>query len=245
MPGPCDPPVISNITKDFMTVSWKPPADDGRSPITGYIVEKRETKALNWTKVNRKPVIERTIKATGLQEGTEYEYRVTAMNKAGLGKPSGPSKAVYARDPQCKLNALILINLLCVHECLNCACFYAGSNFLLLSFPDPPGPPAFPKVVDTTRSSISLSWTKPAYDGGSPIIGYLVEVKRADTENWVRCNLPKNLPDTHYVVTGLSENTEYQFRIYAVNKVGYSDPSDVPDKHLAKDILSKYPCSCW
>lgn len=224
-----------------MTVSWKPPANDGGSPITGYIVEKRETKVVNWTKVNRKPVIERTIKATGLQEGAEYEYRVTAFNKAGPGKPSAPSKAAYARDPQCMLN-MYFLNIFCVHgQILWLGYNYALCNFCLLSFSDPPGPPSFPKVVDTTRSSISLSWSKPAYDGGSPIIGYLVEVKRADAENWVRCNLPKNLPDTRYIVTGLTENTEYQFRIYAVNKIGYSDPSDVPDKHTAKDILSKYP----
>ncbi len=85
-----------------MTVSWKAPVDDGKATILGYMVEKRETQDLNWAKVNRKPVIDRTIKAGGLTEGSEYEFRVIALNKAGLGKPSDPSVGVLTVDPVCK-----------------------------------------------------------------------------------------------------------------------------------------------
>lgn len=85
-----------------MTVSWKAPVDDGKATILGYMVEKRETQDLNWAKVNRRPVIDRTIKAGGLTEGSEYEFRVIALNKAGLGKPSDPSAGVLTVDPVCK-----------------------------------------------------------------------------------------------------------------------------------------------
>lgn len=101
-PGPCDAPVITNVTKEKMTVSWKEPSDDGKSPITGFMVEKKETKDMNWTKLNRKPLMERTLEVTGLTEGIEYEYRVIAVNKAGPGKPSEASVGVSALEPMCK-----------------------------------------------------------------------------------------------------------------------------------------------
>uniref|UniRef100_A0A8C3BJ27 Titin n=1 Tax=Cairina moschata TaxID=8855 RepID=A0A8C3BJ27_CAIMO len=225
-PGRPDPPEVTRVNKEEMTVVWNPPEYDGGKSITGYILEKKEKRSLRWVPVTKTAIPERTVKATGLQEGTEYEFRVIALNKAGPGKPSAPSKAVYARDPQCKLKVSDI--------------FYVISKYFCTTF-NPPGPPAFPKVVDSTRNSISLSWSKPAYDGGSPIIGYLVEAKRVDTDNWVRCNLPKNLQATRFVVTGLIEDTEYQFRVYAVNKIGYSDPSDVPDTHTTSSQLTLIP----
>lgn len=85
-----------------MTVSWKAPANDGKATILGYMVEKREATELTWAKVNRRPVIDRTIKACQLTEGSEYEFRVIAINKAGLGKPSDASSAALAVDPVCE-----------------------------------------------------------------------------------------------------------------------------------------------
>lgn len=103
----------------------------------------------------------------------------------------------------------------------------------------PPGPVVNPSVTDTTHSTISLTWTAPANDGGSPVIGYLVECKRTNTPDWIRCNIPRNLQETSYVIQNLIDKNEYQCRITAVNKVGFSEPVEVPGKHVAKDIIGK------
>ena len=42
---------------------------------------------------------EATFSVGGLQEGSEYEFRVTAENKAGLGQPSETSAKIVAKHP--------------------------------------------------------------------------------------------------------------------------------------------------
>lgn len=91
--------MITNVTKDRVTVSWKEPADDGKSTILGYLLENKETKEVNWTKLTRKPMTERSLDVTGLTEGAEYEFRVSAVNVAGVGKPSEPSAGTTAQNP--------------------------------------------------------------------------------------------------------------------------------------------------
>ena len=99
MPEAPEKPTISDITADSMTVSWSPPEEDGGSPITGYILEKRDVSSKRWLKASSDAITELTFKFTGLSKGSSYEFRVSAQNKAGTGKPSIPSDVAEAKPP--------------------------------------------------------------------------------------------------------------------------------------------------
>ncbi len=99
-------PRISNVLATSATVSWAPPASDGGSPVTSYIIEKREDGRGRWTKCNKFDVDDTNFKVTDLNEGHEYEFRVSAVNKAGTGKPSATSETIKAKPPYGKLTLL-------------------------------------------------------------------------------------------------------------------------------------------
>ncbi|XP_072238784.1 immunoglobulin-like and fibronectin type III domain-containing protein 1 [Leuresthes tenuis] len=88
------------------------------------------------------------------------------------------------------------------------------------------GPPGAPKVVSASKSCINLTWTPPEDDKGVPIIGYQVEKRKKDTNQWITLNaLNEPIEDVNYAVKDITEGAEYEFRVSAINESGSGDPS--------------------
>lgn len=80
---PVGPVEMCDITDDSVSLKWLPPAYEGGSPITNYIVLKRETTTANWVEVSS-AVARSTIKIMKLTTGVEYQFRIRAENRFGI-----------------------------------------------------------------------------------------------------------------------------------------------------------------
>ncbi|XP_051894785.1 myosin light chain kinase, smooth muscle-like isoform X2 [Pristis pectinata] len=91
-----------------------------------------------------------------------------------------------------------------------------------LAVVDRPEPPVGrPCVSELCKSSLTLSWSGPCYDGGSAIKHYVIEVKQSGDSQWR--TLTDSCCGTSYHVDALKPGGEYSFRVYAVNSYGISD----------------------
>lgn len=71
------------MTRDSATIQWEPPTSDGGTPITNYLVEKREGTRRMYTHIGKTDAGKTKITVTGLREDNDYHFKVMAENKVG------------------------------------------------------------------------------------------------------------------------------------------------------------------
>lgn len=101
-PGPPRDLHVPSVTEDSVTLSWMPPKDDGGSSITQYVVEKREALRMSWYPAGTFAAGVTSAKISGLEEGVQYVFRVSAVNSVGSGPAEEMQRAVAAKSPHCK-----------------------------------------------------------------------------------------------------------------------------------------------
>lgn len=100
-----------------------------------------------------------------------------------------------------------------------------------------PSPAATLNIVDVTKSTISVNWSKPSRDGGSRITGYVLEIAEKGSDNFFECATTKaNV--FHHEVSKLKPMTEYELRVMARNKAGLSEPRYAFSTVITKDKKS-------
>merc|ERR1712106_272205 len=89
--GPFD---VSNMTESTLTLAWEEPDFNGGSPITGYVLEMRESTKKAWKKVAETK--EKQTEVSGVKKGTQYCFRVFAINSVGQGPAYAPEEPITA-----------------------------------------------------------------------------------------------------------------------------------------------------
>jgi hypothetical protein len=101
--------------------------------------------------------------------------------------------------------------------------YSTASNAVTPTGPTPPDPPTIGTATGGNGQA-TVSWIAPVSDGGSPIVGYAVVAYIGYAPVKVRIF---NSPLTTETVAGLTNGTEYRFRVLAYNAIGTSGYSKV------------------
>ncbi|XP_070836853.1 myosin binding protein Ca [Chaetodon trifascialis] len=89
---------------------------------------------------------------------------------------------------------------------------------------DVPNPPENVKCTSVGEDSAMITWDPPAFDGGVPIKGYLMERKKVGSSRWTKLNFDV-YESTTYEAKKMIEGVLYEMRVFAVNGIGISQPS--------------------
>lgn len=82
-----------------------------------------------------------------------------------------------------------------------------------------------------------MSWDPPDYDGGSPVLNYVLQRREAGRRTYVNVMSGEN--KLVWQVKDLIQNGEYYFRVRAVNKIGGGEFIELRNPVIAEDQKRK------
>ncbi|XP_037616748.1 myosin-binding protein C, slow-type isoform X4 [Sebastes umbrosus] len=112
----------------------------------------------------------------------------------------------------------------------------ASVKIKVVDIPDPPEAPLVPEVGGDW---CSMLWEPPKYDGGSPLLGYFIERKKKQSSRWMRLNFDL-IKETAFEPKKMIEGVPYEVRVFAVNAIGVSKPSE-PSKAFTPLAVTSEP----
>lgn len=213
LPGPPEGPLeVPSVNRHSCSLAWKPPKHTGGLPVTHYVVERSDISGNAWITIASQ-CRDTQYTVQGLTLGQEYLFRVHAANENGMGPALQGANPIKARAPF-----------------------------------DPPSPPGAPKITEVGGDFVHLEWDKPESDGGARIqgelhkeqflffdfiynnihyiscIGYWIDKREVGSNSWQRVNAALCVA-TQITCSNLIEGRQYEFRIFAQNEAGLSEPS--------------------
>lgn len=233
-PGPPVGPVqIGEVGETTVCLKWDPPAYDGGSPVTNYVVLKRETSTPAWVEVSTN-IARSAIKVNKLTKGEEYQFRIKAENRYGLSNHID-SKPVMIQLPYSKslsqfnkdFSSDVMTHYSFLTALTKCWCLSVI-----------PGPPSTPWVSFVSRESLTVCWNEPVTDGGSPVIGYHLQMKERSSSIWQKVNKTA-IPGNQWRVTNICPGLIYEFKVAAENAAGIGKMSKTSEEVLAIDACGK------
>ena len=187
-----------DVSPTGIDLSWSAPDDDGGEDITGYKIERKEAGEREYSviKADTRSASTTYEDRKGIETGTAYVYRVSAINDDGESDPSAEDTAKTTETSK-------------GYEQIE------------------PKEPESLTADDISNSEVRLEWEEPDDNGSPPVTGYRIEYKEAgeDDDEYKDAKADTGNARTEYTVDDLEEDTEYVFRVSAINSVGTGDPS--------------------
>jgi hypothetical protein len=90
---------VTEVSRDYVVISWEAPEYDGGADISGYTIEKRDAAKSHWAPAGTCDARDTSFKVKKLFEGSNYLFRVAADNKIGLSDFAELTESVKARLP--------------------------------------------------------------------------------------------------------------------------------------------------